>query len=308
MCYEEGIGVERDFRRAAALYERAANGGDVLASYYLANLYHLGRGVEENPEKELALYRYAAEAGHAGAQCQYGYCLQLGRGCERNPEAAFAWYQRGMEGGNATACNNLAAMLEDGEGCEKDRKRAAELYEQAYSMGAAKGAYNLGRMYRNGIGVRRSEKQAAAWFQKALDAGCREAAGELKKSRANQKVLYWVTRIFAAVFALLCFAIGASTLDGTPSLKPQDLLWPLQTLVLTAALYYLAWRQRAAFSRKKWLRILHGAAAVVLGIVVLAMAVTFAGSGLADAVDLWFLFWLILLTALALYRALAGRK
>ena len=43
--YESGHGVARDFREAAALYQKAADRGDPAAQFNLGVMYYKGRGV-----------------------------------------------------------------------------------------------------------------------------------------------------------------------------------------------------------------------------------------------------------------------
>src|SRR5437762_9204314 len=66
--YLTGKGVSRDFGKASALFEQAADGGDVWGANNLGGLYEMGWGVEADQQKALAYYSQASEKGnkHAG--------------------------------------------------------------------------------------------------------------------------------------------------------------------------------------------------------------------------------------------------
>ena len=65
--YETGVGVEQNWKEAAAWYEKSAEQSYPRAQYNLAWCYENGKGVEQNIEKALELYRAAAETGFDGA-------------------------------------------------------------------------------------------------------------------------------------------------------------------------------------------------------------------------------------------------
>lgn len=61
-CYEYGRGVEQNYKKAAALYEKAALGRNKQVFLAPANLYETGRGVAVDPEKARQLREEAAKA------------------------------------------------------------------------------------------------------------------------------------------------------------------------------------------------------------------------------------------------------
>jgi uncharacterized protein len=66
--YQAGKGVGKDTRRAAALYEEAAQRGNADAQFNLGNMYLLGEGVPQDDDWAFTYYRAAARQGHAMAQ------------------------------------------------------------------------------------------------------------------------------------------------------------------------------------------------------------------------------------------------
>ncbi len=51
-----------DYEKARAHFEPAAAGGNIVASWYLGNMYRLGRGVEASTTKSLEYYQDVADA------------------------------------------------------------------------------------------------------------------------------------------------------------------------------------------------------------------------------------------------------
>lgn len=63
-CYEEGLGVPKDAEKAAVCWEKAAEGGDVNASWRLGDLYRNG-DIGEKKDLPLAKRLYAQAFQHA---------------------------------------------------------------------------------------------------------------------------------------------------------------------------------------------------------------------------------------------------
>lgn len=65
--YLEGLGVEKDVKKALYWTERAANHGDWDAQYNLGAMYEEGLGVEKDMEKAAYWYEQAALQNHKSA-------------------------------------------------------------------------------------------------------------------------------------------------------------------------------------------------------------------------------------------------
>ena len=66
--YENGRGVERDYKMAAEWYRKAAEQGYSEAQYNLGMCYEAGRGVEQDDKEAVEWYRKAAEKGNKDAK------------------------------------------------------------------------------------------------------------------------------------------------------------------------------------------------------------------------------------------------
>jgi TPR repeat protein len=128
-AYAEGLGVERDYKEAARLYEIDANqeGGDDSA-YRLALLYLSGRGVIKDVEE------------------------------------ALKWFKRASEGGNIDAKKSIANLYDTGGEVGYDATMASKLYLEVALTGDVWSQRLLGFRYRNGNGLSVDSVESYAWF------------------------------------------------------------------------------------------------------------------------------------------------
>ncbi len=111
--FEDGLKAYDDgeYKKAATLWQKAADQGNASAQYNLGVMYKNGQGVKQDYFKAKELYQKAADQGSAGAQL------------------------------------NLGVMYDEGYGVKQDYFKAAALYQKAADQGIAEAQYNLGIMY-----------------------------------------------------------------------------------------------------------------------------------------------------------------
>jgi hypothetical protein len=112
------------YKKAAELYKKMAEDGDMYAQGMLANLYSDGNGVDEDQEAAAFWYERAAEQGEEFAQFKIGSCYENGDGVEQNYETAVKWYKLSAEQGNSDAQFSLGLCYKNGNGIEKDLEKA----------------------------------------------------------------------------------------------------------------------------------------------------------------------------------------
>ncbi len=79
-CYEDGIGVTQDSKKAFELFSALAAEGDLNSEYYLGVMYDKSRGVPRDATTAAHYFRQAAERGLAIAQFNYAVLLTRGDG------------------------------------------------------------------------------------------------------------------------------------------------------------------------------------------------------------------------------------
>ncbi len=148
-CYEEGLGVQQDRRRAFLWYERAAKEKDAMAEYRVGRCYLHGIGVNRNFKAAHAYLRRAASAGIEEARVDLFAMLD-----RRGQKLLRSLYSMGMR------------LLHRGK-CEAARS----IMERASELGYAKATYTLGCFYEFGIGVKMDRDLAYETYRVAASQG-----------------------------------------------------------------------------------------------------------------------------------------
>lgn len=99
ICYQQGIGVERDFQKAFYLLCKAFSLGDSMAGFNIGQAYWFGLGVAQDTEKGLDYVKNAAMAGCPNAQYMLGQLYEEGFQDNKinivvNKDEAILWYRK----------------------------------------------------------------------------------------------------------------------------------------------------------------------------------------------------------------------
>ncbi|MBX3538334.1 MAG: sel1 repeat family protein [Chelatococcus sp.] len=202
----QGLGIRRDFTKAAEWYKLADAQGDPNASFALAMMVLAGRGVPKDEMAALGYLEKAAKAGQGPAaynlavalistgkpedlkraldllrtasQAEIGdaqYALAVltkqGRGLPKNDTEAAQWMARAAANDNISAQVEYAIMLFNGEGVKADEKRAAQLFALAAGRGNAIAQNRYARLLATGRGVAKNRVESAAWNLMATQQG-----------------------------------------------------------------------------------------------------------------------------------------
>ena len=156
---------------------KAAEEGDPLAQYKLAERYNEGDGIEQDEGKAVEWFLKAANQGLAQAQCELARHYLL----KDSVRLAQKWLDKAVKQGNAEAIRLLGTCYEDGDFDEVDYEKAMEYYLMAAVKGHARSMYDVGRMYDDGKGVEKDSAKAAEWFVKGAERGDMRSAYALAK-------------------------------------------------------------------------------------------------------------------------------
>ena len=183
--YAQGLGVNRDPKRAFVLTKLAADQGHHIAQYNLGHWYAEGRGVIQSDELSFKFYKLAAECGHDDAQFQTGTCYYKGRGVDKSDTEACKFYKLAADQGYCIAQFALGSMYDHGRGVIQSDTLALKFFKLAAEQEVAKqevanAKYNVGNYYYKGIGVEQSNAKAREWWTKAATQGQEEAIENLR--------------------------------------------------------------------------------------------------------------------------------
>lgn len=139
-AYQNGVGVPRDYEKAARMYRMAAAKGDPRAENNLGVMALRGDGRSPSYSTAASHFRRAAKEGSAAAHYNLGLMHDAGLGFPHNPAAAVREYRAASEMGLAEAQYRLATMFENGIGTPRNAGEARRLYQMA-AIGGKTDAY-----------------------------------------------------------------------------------------------------------------------------------------------------------------------
>ncbi|EIJ42674.1 TPR repeat-containing protein [Beggiatoa alba B18LD] len=166
--YETGKGTTVDLKKAAALYEEAAQRGLKEAQYKIGILYADGIGVSQNPTHALYWLNKAEANGHPDAANIRG---KVERYLRNNYTEDFRKTQEMAESGRADAQYKLGMMYRDGIGTVKNLVRATEWLKKSAEQGLFDAQAKLGVMYYEGLGIAPDPVEAFHWTKLAAEQG-----------------------------------------------------------------------------------------------------------------------------------------
>ncbi|RHZ60869.1 hypothetical protein Glove_350g57 [Diversispora epigaea] len=167
--YLDGLGVEKDTKKAFQIYYKVAGEGSNMALNSMAYCYDKGFGVEKNEEKAFELYLKSAEKGNPDAQFNISECCMEGIGIEQDKEKGFQLHLKFALSGNMDAIHNTGYCYEKGIGTGVDYKLALKWYFKGAEKGNPMTQYNLGRLYGNGYGINQNPVKAFEWYKKSAE-------------------------------------------------------------------------------------------------------------------------------------------
>ena len=200
--YDYGYGVEKDSKKAAYWYQKAAEQGYACAQDRLGTAYFIGYGVEKDELKAVEWYGKAAEQGFVDGQVNLGHMYEKGYGVNKDYTKAVEWYGKAAEQGDAPAQYHLGKFYQNGNAVAKDYDKAQDWYRKAADQGNSNAQFQLGQMFENGEGVVPDKAKAAKWYTKAAEQGNAVAQNNLGKmcengegvTQNNTVAVYWYTK------------------------------------------------------------------------------------------------------------------
>lgn len=188
-----------NYKDAAILFHKLADGGDAQALCYLGVFYLEGFGVEKDADRAFMYFNTASQKGYYGGDFYCGYCYSNGLGVAKDVNKKLSYYQKAAEQGCVEAQHNIAhhysfveldkeksmkweliaaqngfalAQAELGKKYEywyNDYVNAFKWYVLAAKQNEPSAQCNLGLCYFYGSGVQKDRKSAEEWFRLSAD-------------------------------------------------------------------------------------------------------------------------------------------
>lgn len=142
-----------------------AEKGDAAAQTLAAEIYARGLGVQRDEKKAAELYGKAAAQGVSAAEFQYALYLMEGRVVPKDEKRATELMKAAADAGNRLAAFNYAQMLLEKDDSPKGMEKAYDYYEKAAEAGLADAQYAMSQAFANGVGGKvRNDKEARRWL------------------------------------------------------------------------------------------------------------------------------------------------
>jgi hypothetical protein len=135
-CYDmRYLGLVKSHKKAARLYQRAADLGDVKAMFHVGVSYANGQGVKLDKKNAVKFYRMAADRGYVTAQYNLGVSYQNGDGVAQDHTEGFRFCKLAAEQGLTIAEYDLGFAYTKGKGVACDTAEAIRWFERAAAKG-----------------------------------------------------------------------------------------------------------------------------------------------------------------------------
>lgn len=174
-------GVAKDEARAAALFQKAMENGDVAGTTLYAQALLEGAGVAKDEARAAQLLKQSADRGYEPAQLELARVTMRGLGVPKDEPGAVSMYRKVAGSGNPTAQYALALAYSNGSGVATDAATAARWADASARQGYARAQLLLGDWFQRGQGLPRVNSEAYYWYSlaaKSTDAPVAQRAGE----------------------------------------------------------------------------------------------------------------------------------
>lgn len=164
-----GVALEylKDYGTAYYYLRAAAESGNASAQRGLAFMLFEGLGVQKDKRKAVKLFEAAAESGDRAAKFNLAGVLLRGDDATRDEERAVRLLREASDAGMDAASRQLGEIAL----AENDYFEARKVLSLAVGQGSYRALMNLGMMCRDGIGGDVDRVQALTCFLKLLDVG-----------------------------------------------------------------------------------------------------------------------------------------
>ena len=132
ICYDMGLGTEKDYKKAAEYYTKAAAKGLHRANALLGSLYEKGGyGLEKDQRLAFEFFKKSADKGDAFGMLRLGMCYKEGKAVKADSRKAFEWFLKSAKKDNDFAQYFTGMAYLNGEGTEKNPQAAYHWLKKA---------------------------------------------------------------------------------------------------------------------------------------------------------------------------------
>ncbi|GES81549.1 kinase-like domain-containing protein [Rhizophagus clarus] len=166
-CYENGIGIEKDYSKAFECYKKAVKNENKVVQFNLGRCYGCGIGIEKNYDKSFEWFERSAKQYYFIAQLCLGILYEI---VKKDLDSAFYLVDRAAKKGNPFARLYLGVDYEKCDvnvvGIRKDYSRSFVLCKKLTKQGCYSATFILGYLFLNGIGTKKNLEKSIYFIEK----------------------------------------------------------------------------------------------------------------------------------------------
>lgn len=162
----------QQYQKAFEEFTYLTDEGNPTATFYLAKMYDEGLGVDKDEKKALELYQKADALGNQEATAVLGKRALSDTSIENNQEVALEYLKKSAYNGNADALYQLGEMYAKGEGgVEKEYTYAFGYYLLGALKGDKRAQHKLAFAYLHGRGTTQDFENGMKWLARSANQG-----------------------------------------------------------------------------------------------------------------------------------------
>lgn len=221
-CYQKGIGVKKDYKKATAYQEIAAEGGHVESQFAIAMNYLNSK----QADKAAIWFKKAASQGNVGAIYYYGYLQFNGMGISQDKALGIKYLELASKKGFPMADYQLGKICLEGDGVEKESEKAFNYFKSAAYHGIPEAMWELGKLYMKGEGTCTDYHLATQWLAETGSTSHKKDFEKLLKDDNNGMFTqyltglskYYVDKDYASAIEYFKKVEKAKNVEGTTML------------------------------------------------------------------------------------------
>lgn len=189
-AYENGEGVEVDYKKAKECYEKACQNNSAYGYFRLGHYY---KNIENNKILSANCLKKAADLGHVRAMNSYAICVRDGIGCDANINEAIEYFKKAADHDDVNAAYNLGSMYNNGKYVKQDFDKAIIYFSKAASLGDVEACQQLYFIYYGNKDYPTNFNEALKWVNIGANKGdldCKVYKGTLYMTGAFGQDVY----------------------------------------------------------------------------------------------------------------------
>lgn len=164
--YNQGIFFQENNQLAAEWFQKAAQNHNPVAQYILGFLYQAGIGVDRNIKQSLRYYHQSAKQNYTPSEVALGYIYEMDK---YDYKKAKYWYLKAAKNNSPQGQYNLGLLLQYKKVKPKTENEAFSLMQKSATQGYVYAENMLANMYSFGNGVSSNSEDALTWYTKAAN-------------------------------------------------------------------------------------------------------------------------------------------